>query len=294
MLKILVTGGRGFFARNFQEQWSGRYEVLAPGSAELDLLDEDKVADFLKAHRFDLIVHTATWNASRNSHKDRTRILHNNCRMFFNIARCRGQFGRLINFGSGAQYDGRYYQPLMKEEYFDSHVPADDYGFSKYIMAKYTERVSNIYELRAFGVFGKYEDWEIRFISNACCKAVWDLPITIKQNVYFDYIYIDDLARLTEWFFTNEPEEQFYNVCRGESIDLYSLAKLVVATSGKKLDIVVAREGLGREYSGDNKRLIAEMGGYAFRPFEDAIKELYHWYEANKERIDREKLLVDK
>ncbi len=42
----------------------------------------------------------------------------------------------------------------MPENYFDTHVPKDQYGFSKYIMAKYSEKLEGIVDLRVFGCFG--------------------------------------------------------------------------------------------------------------------------------------------
>jgi GDP-L-fucose synthase len=105
----------------------------------------------------------------------------------------------MIYYGSGAEFDRNNWIPKMKEEYFDSFVPTDQYGFSKYIINKYTERAENIFNLRLFGVFGKYEDYQIRFISQTCCRAIYDLPITINQNVNFDYTYIDDVVEITDY-----------------------------------------------------------------------------------------------
>ena len=36
-MKILITGGGGFIGKNLAEQYSGRFEVMAPARAELDL-----------------------------------------------------------------------------------------------------------------------------------------------------------------------------------------------------------------------------------------------------------------
>ncbi len=294
MKNLFITGGSGFIGRNLKEQLTGKYNVFAPSHGELDLLYEERVYNYLKTHRFDVVIHTATWNATRTSKKDLTKVLEHNCRMFFNLARCSEYYGKMIYYGSGAEYGGQHWIPKIREDYFDTHVPKDAYGFSKYIMAKYAEHSRNIYDIRLFGVFGKYEDWEIRFISNACCKAAWDLPITIKQNVFFDYLYVDDLVKITEWFIENDPEDRFYNVCTGRVFDLRTLADKVLAASGKNLDVVVAREGVGREYGGDNSRLLSEMGGYSFRDMDACIREIYEWYLANKGIIHREKLLVDK
>lgn len=294
MKKIFITGGTGFIGRNLKERLSSSYLVFAPPHAELELLDEGTVYQFLKKNQFDVVIHTATWNASRNSKKDLSKVLHNNLRIFFNLARCSNQYEKMIYYGSGAEYDRKHWIPKMREEYFDTYVPKDDYGFSKYIMAKHTKHAGNIYDLRLFGVFGKYEDWQIRFISNACCKAVWDLPITIRQNHFFDYLYIDDLVEITKWFIENEPREKTYNVCTGRTYDLLTLAKKILKVSGKNLDIKITQKGFGKEYSGDNSLLLNEIEGYTFLNIDSYINELYQWYLARKDSIDREELLIDK
>jgi GDP-L-fucose synthase len=258
----------------------------------LNLLDGDAVREFLSANWFDVVVHSATVRSNRKMPAP-AALFQQNCRMFFNLARNNGLYGKVIYFGSGAEYDSRHYQPKMREEYFDTHVPADDYGFSKYVCAKSLAATPNIYELRLFAVFGPYEDWQVRFLSNACCRAVWDLPIVIRQNVVFDFLDVADVARVVEWFAVNTPRQQHFNVCSGRALDLKTLAAMVVTASGKQLDILVKREGLGAEYSGDNTRLLAEMGDFAFRGMDVSIKELYRWYEDRKANVDPTMLHFD-
>lgn len=293
-MKILITGSSGFIGRNISEQLKDRYEIHTPSSSELSLLEDGKVSEYLKINHFDLIIHAATWNATRNSKKELGQVLSNNLRMFFNLARNDACYGKMIYYGTGAEYGRGHWTPKMKEGYFDAYVPQDDYGFSKYIMSKFAENSKNIYNLRLFGIFGKYEDWEIRFISNACCKAVYDLPISIKQNVLFDYMHIDDLVRITEWFIGHSPLKKVFNVCTGKTHSLLTLAKKVLAVSGKNLDIRISKEGLGEEYSGNNLRLLEEIGNYQFRDMDNSIKELYLWYLNQKKSIDKKKLLSDK
>jgi UDP-glucose 4-epimerase len=292
-MRVLVTGGMGFIGSNLKEQLEGKYDILSPPSTELDLLDENRVRDFVIHNRCDVVLHTATWNATKTSSKDTSRVLANNLKMFFNLARCSHHYGKMIYFGSGAEYDRRFWVPRMREDYFDTHVPVDDYGYSKYVMRKYVAKAENIYELCLFGVFGKNEDWRIRFISNACCKAIWDLPITIKQNVFFDYLYIDDLAKVTDWFIENQSQGKVYNVCTGRALDFLTLAKRVLEVSGKNLEINIAEEGRGREYSGDNGKLMKEIGNYGFKEMTACIQELYAWYSENRVHVDRNKLSVN-
>jgi UDP-glucose 4-epimerase len=292
MIQLLITGASGFVGRNLAERMRTGFQVTAPGRSELDLTDDAAVRDYLKARRFDAVVHCATVRSNRMTGTP-TGLLRDNCRMFFNLARNSARFGKMICLGSGAEYDSRHYLPRMTEDYFDTHVPADDYGLSKYICAQSAGHYPNIYELRLFAVFGRYENWEVRFLSNACCRAVWDLPVVIRQNVLFDFLDVRDFCRVVEWFVERTPRLRHYNVCSGQAHDLKSLAAKVIAASGKKLEIQVGREGLGREYSGDNRRLLDEIGGFRFTSIEESICDLYRWYLERKDGIEPDKLHFD-
>jgi GDP-L-fucose synthase len=280
-MKILITGGSGFIGKNLTEQIHSEYSIVSPTSKDLNLLDEEGVLSYLKKNRFDVIIHAATWNATKTSHKDTSLVLENNLRMFFNLARASSYYKKMIYYGSGAEFDRNHWIPKMKEDYFDSFIPTDQYGFSKYLMNKYAEKAGNIYNLRLFGVFGKYEDWQIRFISQTCCRTIYNLPITINQNVNFDYTYIDDVVKITNWFIHHEPKSKTYNVCTGNTYTLTDLAKRVFSVSGNHQEIRIVNEGMGREYSGDNTKLISEMKGFNFRTMNDCIAELYKWYQNN-------------
>lgn len=296
MKKILITGGSGFIGKNLREQLADDFEVYAPSSKELNLCDDAAVRAYLKEHQFDEVIHAATHNATRNSDKDLSKVFFNNVRMYFTLANCSDLYGRMFYFGSGAEYSKPHYEPKMTEDYFAQHIPEDDYGFSKYIMGMHVPSCDNIYDLRIFGCFGKYEDWELRFISNAICKTLFDLDITLRRNMNFDYLYVNDLARIMKWFLnTDTLQHRYYNVCTGQTIDLLSLAKLVQSIAGNSVEIHVAQEGMNSEYSGDNSRLLAEMGSFDFTSHEAAVGELYDWYRAQKDTLlNKELLLTDK
>ncbi len=290
---ILVTGGSGFIGRNLTEDLGGRWDILAPTHAELDLLDDERVARYLGSHDVDVVVHCAVRPGHRNA-PDPSGQLERNLRMFANLARCRGRYRRLVLVSSGAVYDQRHCRPRLPESAFGDHVPADEHGFSKYLCAAYAATRPDIVELRPFGVFGRYEDYALRFISNAICKTLVGLPVTLRQNRRFDYTPVRDLVRVIERFFTHEARHGAYNVSAPETWQLLDLARLVVRLSGKDVPVVVANDGMGVEYSGDGRRLREELPDLSATPVDEAVVTLYEWYAERRRLIDRAALLVDR
>jgi nucleoside-diphosphate-sugar epimerase len=292
MTTLLITGASGFIGRNLAEQLQCHYNVAAPGRAELDLADEESVRRYLEPRRFDVVLHAATVRSNRMTGEP-PNLLADNLRMFFNLVRHCDCFGRMFHFGSGAEFDRRHYMPRMSEDYFGAHTPADGYGLSKYVCAKYGETLEGVTNLRLFGVFGKYEDCRVRFISNACCRVIHGLPIVLRRDAMFDYLDVDDLATIVRWFIEHSAPERAYNVCTGAPTALSMLAQMVGEVSGRNPEIIVRKPGLGMEYSGDNTRLMAAMGGFRFTEMRESVGRLYAWYEAHRQEVDPALLVFD-
>ena len=112
----------------------------------------------------------------------------------------------------------------------------------------------------------------------------------LDSSKVFDYLYIDDLIKIVNWFINNKPQKNVYNVCTGNVNDFKTLAEKIIKISGKRLDINIKTEGLGREYSGDNSLLLKELKDFEFSSIDESIKTLYDWYESNKHIIEKDKL----
>lgn len=292
--KILIVGASGFIGRNIKEyleKETDLYEIYAPASKEFDISNEQEVKNQILKKYYDVIIHAAVYNPRVGSNKDATKELDKNLRMFFNFERYQSYYGKMLYFGSGAEFDKRDNISMINEDSSGNGIPETDYGFYKYIINQTIKNSENIYNLRVFGLFGKYENWRRTFISGACCKALKNTPITMRQNVYFDYMYIDDFCKIIKWFIDHDAKYKTYNITTGKKIDLISIAEIVKKISKKDIPIYICKEGLASEYSASNQQLLNEIHSLTFTPMEDAIQDLYNWYCNNEDDIDIVSLL---
>lgn len=277
--RVFISGGSGFIGRNLIEKLSSKYTILAPTHKELNLLDQIAVERFFNNNKINVTVHCSNIGGTRNT-VSLPNVALSNLRMFFNIARL-NKYYRMIFLGSGAEYDKRNPLIKVKERDFDKSVPIDEYGFSKYVCSKYIQEADNIVNLRLFGVYGKYEDINLRFISYALTRNILGLPIEINQNVIFDYLSIKDLVRIIDHFLQKFPREKFLNVGRGVRIDLLTIAKMVNEIAEKKSEIIVKKEGLNNEYTCDNSFLLKEMPeDFTFTDLKTNLRNLYDYYKS--------------
>lgn len=277
--KVLITGASGFVGRNLAEQLVDEYDLLLPTHQELDLLDEEEVKKYFKKHAINVVIHCAVVGGSRSKQQP-SDALTKNLKMFFNIINNRKHYPKLIILGSGAEYDKSRPIIKVKEEEFGLKMPKDSYGLFKYLCSKYLEQTNdkNIYLLRIFGLYGKYEDARFRFISHAIKRNLKGLSITMDQNVYFDYLYIDDFVKIIKYFIDHQGRNQFYNLTSGKRVSLLSLAKKINKIADKESKITITKAGLNNEYTADNSLLLKEIKNIKFTSHQQAIKQLYAWY----------------
>lgn len=289
MKKILLTGSTGFIGKNLKEYLQQKdYELLTPTHEELDLLDSVAVSEYLRSQKnIDVVIHSANINMMSAEEYD---ILNSSLRMFYNFEKNKASFGRMYYLSSAAEYDRRKLDVMVREESFGTYIPTDSYGFTKYIMHKEAEKDNNIYGLSLFGVYGKYEEWQRRFISSNIVRSLKGLPMTLSQNAMFDFLYVDDLCKIVEWFIGHEPKHKHYNVCTGQPVALLDLAEMINGVSGLGREIQIAKAGWQSEYSGDNSRLLAEMGQFHFADKKRSIEAMWNYYAEHIDEFDEKNL----
>ena len=272
-MKLLIIGGTGFIGRNLKEYFSKQNEisVYAPTRKELDLFDDILCLEYIKSLKPDIVIHAAVEITS----------VENSLRVFYNIYNAQEYFGHMIQIGSGSEYDRRSYEPKINEIPFFKSVPIDTYGLIKFSIATVLENASSkkFTNLRCFGMFGKYEDYSRRFISNNICNVLAGLPVSLNRDMLFDYIWVEDFAKFIHSIFDELPLSSVsYNFCSGNPVSLLNLAKIINKLMDSDLEILVRSPGLNKEYSGDPSKLFEEVGNFEFTSFEISIENLIKFY----------------
>ena len=297
-LNILITGAGGFIGKNLTEHFSNvGYNVFGAGHKDLELLDEQAVKSYIEKNKINFIIHCAATGGSRLTgyDKDKNDVVNANLQMFKNLQKCLTSQMRMISFGSGAEYDKSRGLAKISEADFGKLVPQDDYGYAKYLISKEIEHAGNITCLRIFGLYGKYEDYRFKFISNAIVKNLLKMPIVINQNVVFDYLFLEDFLHIIETFIKNPHKQKCLNITPTESVDLVKIANIINEISEFKSEIIVKNEGLNNEYTASNKNLLKELGGaFKFATYKQGIEKLYNYYKENLDNLDLEIVKQDK
>ena len=155
----------------------------------------------------------------------------------------------------------------MSEHNFTHSFPENGYPLAKFMMGREIEfgPCDNVINLRLFGVYGKYEDYTRRFISNNICRILSELPISMNRDMKFDYIYVNDLCQIVDQLITTTPlKERSYNLCSGNPVSLKFLADKIVEGMEYDGDIIVRQEGMNPEYTGDPRKFFNEFGVFDY------------------------------
>ena len=271
MKKVLLTGGSGFIGRNIIPILSEECELYAPTRKELNLKDQFQVKEYLKEHAFDVVIHSANPNPVKNTLDQTDTMFEDSLRVFMNLYNCRDLYGKMFFLGSGAEYDKRYDVALAKETEVGNTIPEDGYGFAKIIMNDLAKASDNVYNFRIFACYGP-TDHESKFITHVihCCMKKED--ITIRQNCYFDYMHVSDLGKILLLCMDKQLKYHDYNICTASRYTLSEIAEMVKEEMGAESNITIMTPGMNKEYTGDNSRLLEEIGAFEFMSLRRGIQ----------------------
>lgn len=280
MKKILFTGGTGFLGRNLVPLLRKEYDVYAPTRKELNLKDESQLIDCIKNNQFDVIIHAAIPNIAFNEDDRKESLLENSMHIFAILERLQPYYGKMIYFGSGAEYDKTRNISMVDESDFGNAIPKNEYGLAKYLMNLIAEKSKKIYNLRIFGCYGP-TDAPFKFMTSVIRNCINSETICLHQDCYFDFMYVTDIYYILKYFIENEPKHHSYNMCTGVRLRLSEVCELIQQEMNTDLEVIFERDGMNNEYSANNARILEEMNSFRFTSIRDGIKQQIQYERKN-------------
>lgn len=196
-MKIAVIGAGGFVGSNLAAHLLHNHHVTPITRATVDMLDPMAVLAYLQKQRFDVIINAA----AVMTNNDMLHDTRNNLGLFMNLHSYSHLFGKLINLGSGAEFDRTRNINNMAEYNIHQCMPQDSYGFGQNIKSRLCSTKFNFYTLRLFNCFGKGE-YSSRIIPRFVAQQSEDV-FEIQNDRLFDYFSIQDLCKVVDSFVDN-------------------------------------------------------------------------------------------
>lgn len=271
--KILFTGGNGFIGRQiipFIEE-SG-WEVIRPRSTQVRLeVDKEVRTLFQNGVHYDAIIHAAIVGGRRDA-DDSHKIFYTNLNMFETLFKYIDQTDLFINLDSGASYGRPSSVEEPSPENFGDIIPADPYGFSKYIIAKRVLDNPRGINLRIFGCFGQHEE-NARFFNTNINRYIKKESIHIIKDRKMDFIYANDLYKIVKYYLDGNSGPRDINCVYEKKYMLSDIAKIINNLGDHKVEISMQGNYPEFSYCGASNNLSIEYDG-----LEKGIKDCYEYF----------------
>jgi len=250
-MKIIVTGSNGFIGSYLCKYYSEYgHQVIPLHRGVCDLEDQESTQQFFTANSCNVVIHTALYGREL-VHSDDIQIYDRNMAMFENLRRTHemGKFQKLINLGTGMEYDPQRDIRYANEDDVSFVEPTLPYARVKNHISLAMDRYENFHTLRLFGI-AHYTEGN-RFFN----RLLNENKFVIKQDREYDYFNLEDLPTVIDLILDNKIKHKSLNCVYEQKYKLSQLAKLFCDIKGldpKKIEVV---ETINKNYTGDNSNI---------------------------------------
>jgi UDP-glucose 4-epimerase len=257
-MKILVTGAGGFIgAAVVAEALRSGHEVIGtirPGGDDgrlsnlkskfnlisVDLRDTALVASVMREYRAEVIVHAA-WSGVNNKSRSDNLQITDNIATSCHLLEAGANHGASKFVGLGSQGEYGPFERKIKET--DLPRPTTLYGASKlavhYLTQQLADRAGISYAwVRIFSTYGPGDNphWLIPMLVNQMLNG--QRPKTTLGKQFWDYVFIDDLARAVVSIATQPAAKGVFNLGSGQPVQVRSIVEKIRDLTATKLELI--------------------------------------------------------
>ena len=196
MKKVLLTGGHGFIGSRFIKAYKHKFEILSPGSNELNVMDNEKITEIFQSFKPDFVIHAAAIALTDYCNNNPEKCHTINVNGAVNIARaCTDSGARMIFLSTEQVFNGNRESGPYNEN--DIPVPDTMYGKNKLeAEEKIKLIIGDLLILRftwMFGIPGRLLPVVNNILWDTIKSIMKDETITATVNEFRGITYVNDL-----------------------------------------------------------------------------------------------------
>jgi GDP-L-fucose synthase len=259
-VKIYVAGHRGMVGSAIVRRLKagGYTNIITRSHAELDLVNQAAVAEFMKAERPDYIFMAAARVGGIHANNVyRAEFLYQNLMIETNVVHAAWQAGveRMLFLGSSCIYPRDCPQPIREEYLLTGPLEQtnEPYAIAKIAGVKLCESYNRQYGTRYVSamptnLYGPNDNYDLNssHVMPALIRKVHEAKVRGDQQLVVwgsgrpmrEFLYVDDMADACVFLMERDVSEGLINIGTGEDITIRELAETVMMVVGFKGEIV--------------------------------------------------------
>jgi GDP-L-fucose synthase len=311
--KIYIAGHRGMVG---SAVWRALYNkgytnLLGKTSKELDLRNQQAVADFYKKEQPEVVIDAAAKVGGILANNNFPyQFLMENLQIQNNLIDGAHKAGieKFIFLGSSCIYPKFAAQPLKEECLLtDSLEPTNEwYAIAKITGVKACQSIRKQYQkeyvsLMPTNLYGSFDNFDLEssHVLPAMLRKFHEAKINNNSDVTLwgsgtpmrEFLFVDDMAAAVIHALENNLPEDLYNIGTGKDITIKELAQTiqkVIGHQGKILWDASKPDGTPRKLMDVSK--MKEIGWRYSTELEEGIKKTYTWFLKNMDSLKEIKL----
>jgi GDP-L-fucose synthase len=311
--KIYIAGHRGMVGSAVWRALDnkGYTNLLGKTSTELDLRNQQAVADFYKKEQPEVVIDAAAKVGGILANNNFPyQFLMENLQIQNNLIDGAHKAGieKFIFLGSSCIYPKFAAQPLKEECLLtDSLEPTNEwYAIAKITGVKACQSIRKQYQkeyvsLMPTNLYGSFDNFDLQssHVLPAMLRKFHEAKINNNSDVTLwgsgtpkrEFLFVDDMAEAVVYALENNLPEYLYNIGTGKDITIKELAEIiqkVIGHQGKILWDANKPDGTPRKLMDVSK--MKEIGWRYSTELEEGIKKTYTWFLKNMDSLKEIKL----
>ncbi|MEJ0020966.1 MAG: dTDP-4-dehydrorhamnose reductase [Candidatus Doudnabacteria bacterium] len=271
-MKVLILGAKGSLGQTFADVYKDQ-EVIAWDKNELDITDEDAVAEKITGLMPDIVINCAAYNSVDKAEDEReTADLINGYAVGFIAKACDSAGATLVHYSTGQIFDGSKSEGYNED---DQPGPVNFYGKSKLLgEMQLQEYAENFYLIRTCWLYGRPAEGKKSFTDIMLELATGNTVINATKDEFGKPTYVKDLAEATRALVDEKKPFGIYHLTNSGIASRFDWANEIFTIRKNKALLEAVNAGFfPRKAKRPKYEVLNNTKFIQLRPWTEALKE---------------------